>query len=131
MEETIGKIHTTTWIVDSTHTAASVGSGGLDVLATPALLAWMERTAFHLAQEDLEQGDTTVGIFVEMNHLAATPVGMKVTVVAEVMEITGRKWSFRIQATDEVEPIATCTHHRFVVKEAPFMEKCTAKKHSI
>lgn len=128
MDEIMGKSATGLFRVEDDDTAAIIRSGGMAVLATPALLAWMENVAYRLAQDYVQEGQTTVGVHADMGHLAATPVGMKVTVTATVIEVDGRKITFRIEASDEVEKIAACTHQRFVVHEQKFMDKCQSKK---
>jgi predicted thioesterase len=127
MDGLMGKTRTTQWVVEKNHTAQVVQSGGMEVLASPTLLAWMENTAYQMAQDYMEEGYTTVGTKAELRHVAATPVGMTVTVTAKVLVVDGRKITFDIEAKDEVEQIGTCTHQRFVVQEDKFLEKCRTK----
>ncbi|HWV25912.1 MAG TPA: hotdog domain-containing protein [Aeromicrobium sp.] len=87
-----------THVVESQHTARFVGSGDLDVLGTPVLLAWCEEAT--CAALDLPVDRTSVGVRVEIEHLAASPVGMTVTVTAHVLEHTDRRASFAVSATD-------------------------------
>ena len=91
--------------VSEAETAAHLGSGTIAVYATPALVALMENAAVRALEGHLAPGQTTVGGRINVRHLAATPVGMRVHAQAELIEIQGRKLSFRIQAWDEVEQI--------------------------
>lgn len=112
------------------NTAKVVGSGTLEVLATPALLAAMEEAAWLLAAEHTEADACTVGTFAEMKHLAATPVGMEYTVTATLIEIDRRRLVYSIEAHDEKELIGTARHERFIVKSEAFQEKANAKKNT-
>ena len=87
--------------VDGTNTARVMGSGTLDVFATPSMVALMEETAWKSVEGELEEGSGTVGISLEVTHDAPTPVGMSVTCESELVEIDGRKLSFKIKAYDE------------------------------
>ena len=82
------------------NTARAVASGTLDVLATPVVLAYMEEAAMLLAGENLDEGMSSVGISANMKHLAATPVGMKVSITAELKEVDRRRLVFYIEARD-------------------------------
>ena len=127
MEKMLDQTRQESWTVERQHTAAVVKSGGLEVLATPVLLTWMEQTAYELVQEYMEDGDTTVGTQVGLKHLAATPVGMEVRITARVVEVEGRKITFHIEAEDGKDAIATCQHQRFIVQEEKFMARCRSK----
>lgn len=117
-----GKLET---VVNDSMTANSVGSGTLDVLATPIMVALMENAATKAL--DLPEGQTSVGTYLNIRHLAATPVGMKVWAVAEITAIEGRKLVFNIEAFDEKEKIGEGQHERFIIDSAKFMEKTYAK----
>jgi predicted thioesterase len=108
-------------------TASHWGSGGLPVFSTPALVGLMESAAVIALTGCLFPGQTTVGGHIDVRHLAATPVGLTVRARAELIAIEGRKLVFKIQAWDEVELIGEADHDRFVVDEAKFMAKVTAK----
>ena len=112
------------------NTAKAVGSGTLDVLATPALLAAMEEAAWLLVAEHIDADACTVGTFAEMKHIAATPVGMEYTVTATLTEIDRRRLVYTIEARDEKELIGTAKHERFIVKSEAFQEKANAKKNT-
>ena len=85
-------------IVTNEKTAVAVGSGGLSVYATPAMIALMEKSAYESVQSLLEEGSGTVGTLMNIQHISATPVGMKVTAESELIAIDGRKLTFKVTA---------------------------------
>ncbi len=99
--------------VSETDTAAHLGSGLVPVFATPALVALMENAAVHAIEGKLPKEQTNVGGQIDVSHLAATPVGMKVRTHAELIEVTGRKLTFQIRAWDEVDLIGEAKHIRY------------------
>ena len=113
--------------VTETETAAHLGSGLVPVYATPALVALMENAAVRALEGHLPDGQTTVGGQIDVRHLAATPVGMKVRARAELLEAKGRKLTFKVQAWDEKESIGEATHIRYIVDEDKFMRKVKEK----
>lgn len=113
--------------VSESETAAAMGSGLIAVYATPALVALMENTAVRALEGYLPPGQTTVGGQIDLRHLAATPVGMRVRARAELVEVQGRKLTFHIQAWDEAEQIGEALHVRFLIEEQTFMTKVKAK----
>jgi len=108
-------------------TAQSYGSGLVAVYATPALVGLMEGAAVKALQGHLPEGQTTVGGRIDVRHLAATPVGMRVRARAELVEIERRKLTFRIEAWDEVEQIGEAIHERFIIDEEKFISRVKAK----
>ncbi len=108
-------------------TAAAMGSGALEVLATPSMIALMEGTAQEAVQSLLEYGQGTVGTRIDVRHLAATPVGMEVTCTAEVTEVDRRRIVFTVKAKDEKEVIGEGIHERFVIDNEKFFAKCRQK----
>ncbi len=108
-------------------TAKALGSGGLDVLSTPKLIALMENAALTAVRPYLEEGTDTVGTRLEVSHLAATPVGMAVRAEAELIEIDRRRLVFSVKAWDEAELIGEGRHERFIVQTEKFLAKCSAK----
>ncbi len=108
-------------------TAKVVGSGTLDVFATPSMVALMEQTAAESVETELEQGTTTVGIKINVEHLAATPVGMNVTCHSTLVEVDGRKLVFDIEVFDEAGLIGKAYHERFIVDGKRFMDKTLSK----
>ena len=118
----INESFTQTITVDENQTAIKYGSGLLPVFATPALIAIMENTAMQLIE--LPEGSSSVGISLNMKHLKATQVGAKVQCTAVLTEVDGRKYSFKIEATDEKGIlIGECFHERVVVDIVKFMGK--------
>ena len=108
--------------------ASVLGSGGLAVYATPAMIALMERAAFAVARPFLPEGWSTVGTELNIKHIAASPLGMKVYARAEILGIDGRLLSFRVEAFDEAGKIGEGTHSRFIVDVAKFLGKLEGKK---
>jgi len=113
--------------VSETDTAAYLGSGLIPVYATPALVALMENAAVNALEGHLPFGQTSVGGRIDAGHLAATPVGMKIRARAELIEVQGRKLTFKVQAWDEVEQIGEASHIRFIVDEDKFLAKVGEK----
>ena len=124
MENKTFTVHKT---VTEADTAARVGSGSLPVLATPVLIAWMEEAACACCADLLEPETTSVGTEMNMRHTAASPVGMAVTVTAELTAAEGRVLSFRVYAEDAAGAIGEGDHTRAVVRAERFMEKTNAK----
>lgn len=117
-------------IVTDEKTAKAVGSGGLEVLATPALIALAEKTAYESVVPYLEEGQGTVGTNIDIKHIAATPVGMRVVCETELIEFDAsnpRRLLFSVNVYDEVEKIAEGTHERFVINNDKFMGKAEGK----
>lgn len=123
----VGMTATVNCTVDESNVAAVVGSGSLNVFATPAMIALMEKAACEAISSGLEEGSTTVGTLVNAQHLSATPLGMSVSVTATVTEVDGRKICFDVEASDEVGIIGKGQHERFVVFADKFMAKTEAK----
>jgi len=109
--------------------ASSVGSGKVDVFSTAMMVAWMEATAVDVAQACLEQGQTTVGTGINVTHVAATPLGMKVRFTAELTAVSanGKGLSFKVAAHDEAGLIGEGTHERVVVNREKFEARTRAK----
>lgn len=109
-------------------TAKNVRSGELPVLATPAMIALAERTAYESVSSYLEEGEGTVGTLINIKHLAPTPIGMTVECTSVLREIDGRRLVFDITVRDEKETVGVGVHERFVIKNERFMEKALSKK---
>ena len=117
------------WVeVNESNTAIAYGSGGVSVFATPAMIGLMEKAALSSVDPLLEEGMTTVGTVINVQHLAATPVGMKVTALSELVEVDGRRLVFKVEARDEAEIVGRGTHERFVVPQKKFLDRASAKK---
>jgi predicted thioesterase len=119
----IGMLETAQDVVAEQNTAAFIGSGSLPVYATPALLALMEKASALLVQKTLPDLMSTVGILLNVKHIAATPVGMKVRAESELVLVEGRKLTFKVTAFDEKEKIAEGIHERFVITKESFFAK--------
>lgn len=120
------------FVVKPEDAAVAVGSGGLPVLATPTLLAWMERVAYELVAPHLPPTQSTVGAQVELRHLAPTPVGGVVRVRAELTqyEQARRRLIFRIDAFDPWEHIGAAQHERVIIDSSRFLQRVTRKQAS-
>ena len=115
-------------VVSMENTAKKMGSGTLNVFATPAMVALMEEASWKCVTAELEPGMGTVGTSMQIKHVAATPLGMKVTAECELLEVDGRRLVFSVQASDEVGVIGNGTHERFIVAEEKFLAKTESKK---
>lgn len=110
--------------VEVSNTARAMGSGTMDVFATPAMIALMEKTAWMSVAAELEAGQGTVGISLEITHDAPSPLGMTVTCESELTEIDGRRLVFTVEAKDETGAvIGKGRHERFIVWEEKFQAK--------
>lgn len=116
-------------LVSDSNTAEIFGNAGAKVFATPLLVALMEQAAIDAIRSCLLPGEGSVGTKIEMDHLAATPVGMVVTAKAELVEVSGKKMVFLVTATDLREVVGTCRHERFLVGNMEsFLAKVAAKQ---
>ena len=117
-------------IVDENNTARRMGSGTLDVFATPAMITLMEKTAWQSIAPYLEEGQGSVGIRLEISHDAPTPLGMTVTCESRLIEIDGRRLVFEVTASDGESIVGRGIHERFVILEEKFQAKANTKKHA-
>jgi len=108
-------------------TADRIGSGLVQVFATPMMIALVERTCNESVVPHLEAGQGTVGTHIDISHCAATPVGMRVWCDSELVEIDRRRLLFRVKAYDECGLIGEGTHERFVIDTAKFQAKAEGK----
>lgn len=109
-----------TLVVGEEHTAPRVGSGLVHVLATPVMINLFEAAALEAIERLLPPGHQSLGTILKVRHIAATPVGMRVTARAEVVAVEGRTIRFRVEAHDEKDLIGDGTHERVVVNVAKF-----------
>jgi len=114
-------------VVGEADTAAKFGSGEVRVFATPMMVALMENAALNAVDPHLGEGFATVGLSLNVKHMAATPVGMKVSARAELLSVEGKKLTFRIEAFDEQEKIGEGTHERYIIELAKFLERTGRK----
>lgn len=113
--------------VSEEHTAPSVGSGAIHVLGTPVMINLMEAAALAAAEHLLPEGHQSLGIHLDVSHVAATPVGMKVRATAEVMAVEGNRVKFRVEAHDEADLIGEGSHERVVVNVERFDRRVQSK----
>lgn len=114
--------------VQDEHMAVHVGSGSSRVLATPWMIAFMERAAHRLMTSCLPDGFTSVGIHIDVRHLAASPNGSTIRVIAEVLSVDGLQVSFAVRAWDEVDLIGEGKHTRYVVNHERFLKRAEDKR---
>jgi fluoroacetyl-CoA thioesterase len=122
-----GMLREQTFTVDPENTAYHLGSGASRVLATPWMIAFMERTAHNLLTCCLPQGTSSVGTHLDVRHLAPTPQGGQVRIRAEVLSIEGLKVNFALEAWDAVEKVGEGFHERAVIDEARFLRRVEKK----
>lgn len=117
-----GNIETT---VAKKDTASAYGSGLIDVLATPAMIGLMEKTAQESVQPFLPEGYITLGTAISIKHNKATAVGKKISFFSELTHIEDRQLTFSLKAFDEEGEIGSGTHQRFIVNKERFLQKIT------
>lgn len=127
MEITVGLKGEASTLVEREDTAKEVGSGDLLVYATPCMVALMEGAACDALSGHLENDQTSVGTFLSIDHISATPVGLEVRTEAEVMAVEGKTITFQIRAFDEAGEIGHGTHKRVIVNSQKFLEKAYSK----
>jgi len=122
-----GLLGTATLVVAKEHTAPQLGSGRAPVLATPIMIALMEAAAVDCVERLLDEGRESLGVRIDVDHTAGTPIGLAVTATAELKEVSGRKLTFYVEARDAREVIGKGQHERIVVDAARFRAKVAAK----
>lgn len=118
-----GLTFTSTVIVSKENIAATMGSGDLEVFATPAMVALMENAAMNAVSGELPEGSTTVGAVMNTTHIKPSALGDKVSATAILKEVEGRKLTFEVKAEDTKGVIGEGIHIRYVVDRAKFMAK--------
>jgi fluoroacetyl-CoA thioesterase len=116
-----------TLLVEKAHSAREIGSGDMDVLATPMLIALMEAAALAAVQTYLAAGWSTVGTRVDVEHLRATPLGGKVTAEATLMKRDNRLLEFAVEAHDSFGLVGQGKHQRFIINQDKFLKKIQGK----
>jgi predicted thioesterase len=117
-------------LVAEEHTAPRVGSGRVHVLATPVMINLIEAAALEALDKNLPAGYQSLGTRLDVQHVAATPVGMRVLASVQIERVEGRKVSFKVEAKDEKELIGFGTHERVVVNVEKFSER-VKRKHAV
>ena len=125
---TPGLIGQSELVVREENTASHLGSGNVAVLATPEMIRLMEKAAVAAVDHLLPEGQRSVGVAVNVRHLAATPVGMKVRAQAELVAVDGRKLTFRVEAFDEAERVGEGEHRRVIIDLERFEMRVEAKR---
>lgn len=123
----IGMTYNQSIVVEKNMLASSMGSGVVDVFATPYMIAKMEETSNLCVASKLEAGFVTVGMLVDVVHMSSTPLGMKVHFKSELTEIKGKKLTFKVEAFDDVCKIGEGTHTRVIVDKVKFEAKTNVK----
>jgi predicted thioesterase len=118
-----GLINSETLLVRHEDTAAVYGSGALEVFATPAMIALMEKTCLESVSDKIGEGNTTVGISVNIKHLKASPVGALIRCNATLVEVDRKRLVFEVKCFEEETLIGEGIHERFVVDSEKFMGK--------
>ena len=118
-----GLRHSETLMVEHKDTAAVYGSGALEVFATPAMIALMEKTCLESVADKIGEGNTTVGIAVNIKHLKSSPVGSTIRCDAEIVEVDRRRLVFSVKCFESETLVGEGFHERFVVDSAKFMSK--------
>ncbi len=109
-------------------TAKHLGSGAVQVFATPEMVRLMERAAVRALSDRLAPGQQSVGVLVNVRHLAASPIGATVTARAELQQVEGRLLTFRVTATDGVDTVGEGVHERSLIDIARFEERVAKKR---
>ena len=118
-----GLKYVSTVLVTAENCAKSVGSGDLEVFATPAMIALMENAAMNAVVAELPEGSTTVGSEINTTHIKPSPIGVEISATAELVAIEGRKLTFKVEAADVNGVIGEGLHVRFIVDKERFMAK--------
>ena len=127
MSVTVGMKARVEDVVVQENTAVCAGSGTLPVFATPFMCARMEKAAWIAIASGLNEGDSSVGTKLNISHLSATPVGLKVWAESEVTAVDGKRIEFKVSAGDEKGLIGEGTHERFIVTDERFLSKAAKK----
>ena len=124
---TPGMVREETFLVEEQHTAYHIGSGDERVLGTPWMISFMERVSNRLIAANLAEGQMSVGVHVDVHHLAATPMNAEIRVRAEVLEVVKNRVKLSIKAWDSKDKIGQGTHLRAVVDKTRFMTRVLTK----
>lgn len=114
-------------LVTEDNSANAFGSGLLEVFATPAMAALIEKTAWMSVNPYMNDGEGTVGTVLNIRHLAATPSGMTVYCESELVEVDGRRLLFHVDVFDAKGKVGEGEHERFVINNEKFMAKAAKR----
>ena len=131
LHRSLGMKASTTAIVNSSNTAREVGSGGLDVFSTPTMIALMEQAACLCLRDCLPEGQTSVGIFIQVEHTAASPLGAEITATATIESASERTIEFSLAARDNTGPIGQGRHTRAIVQTDRFMDRTRMRHQTV
>lgn len=109
------------------NTAAEVVEGAVPMFSTPSMIGLMEHASWNAIADHLAAGETSVGTFVDIKHLAASPIGLEVTARAEVIEVDGRRVRFKVEARDNQDVVGEGWHERFIVDQDRFLAGASQK----
>jgi len=123
----IGTTHESTVLVTDENAVSFLGVEGARVLGTPYLIGYLEMTAHDSVKPFLDEGYDTVGARVDVRHLAATPIGMRVTFRSELTAVEDRRLHFKVEAFDQKDKIAEGTHERAIINVARFAARLQSK----
>lgn len=118
-----GLTFTSKAVVKKENTAITMGSGDMEVFATPAMVALMENAAMKAVAAELSEGATTVGAMMNTSHIKPSPLGAEVSATAVLTDVDGRKLTFSVKASDEAGVIGEGTHIRYIVDRERFLSK--------
>lgn len=110
-------------VVSEHNTALKLGSGDMEVFATPAMIALMENAAMNAVASHLDVGATTVGTMMKSSHIKASALGANIVAEAELVAIDGRRLCFAVKAWDDRGVIGEGEHERFIVDRERFLSK--------
>lgn len=116
-----------TYLIKTEHAASHVGTGEVEVLSTPAMITFMEKTARQCVQPKLSEGDITVGTRVDIRHLSPIPIGENLKVTAQLLETNERRLMFKVKAEWRNEVVGKGKHERFIVNKEKFLQKLKKK----
>jgi len=123
----VGRSYQSQTRVEEWMTAEKAGNKGVDVLSTPMLLQFIEDAAIQCIRPTMNDGEVSLGTFVDLAHIAPTPVGLIIRIEVEVIKTEGRRVEFAFSAFDEREKIAEGTHERYITARPKFLERIEEK----
>ena len=124
----VGLVEEASLLVTDQMTAVHIGSGSLQVFATPAMVTFVEQVCRRMADERLPAGQASVGIRVDIRHLAPTPLGGQVRLQAEITAYDGRVIEYQVRLWDETELVGEGQHIRAIIDETRFLNRVQSKQ---